>query len=263
MKIKQIRELLAFPRVEENMENKLTETEIVERMNCETSFLRSLDERGLIHSPEQSPMGPIHPQSNLDLITLAKIRLEKLRYLELDQTTCLDMVRSDVIRDVVKGHHDDGGRIRELSWREPLREDWMYLKNPNAVCSLAEAMLSLVSEDVKRIDLGDIIKAKKLLNMGLLPLFVFRDDSMHVRTTVSFDLEESEPFTSGLYRVHPSIPYFEAIFNRLSVSYEPPNRVPKFLSITQIDIGGLGTGLIEMAHIEAEGGMQTVNLGAA
>ena len=258
MKLKQTRAPQAFRRAEEPMEKTITESEIVERMNCEVAFLRRLDDRGLIHTPTESPSGPLHPQANLDLITLAKIRLEKLRYLELDQTTCLDMVRSDVIRDVIKGHHQEGGQVKSLTWRDPVSQDWMYLQNSNSMCSLAEAMLSIVSEDIKRIDLVDIIKAKKLLNKGLSPLFVFRDDSMHVRTTVSFDLNELEPFTSGLYKINPAIPYFEKIWNRLGVPYSSPSRVPKLLSITQTDIG-----LIEMAHLDDDGEIDSINLGAA
>lgn len=235
-----------------------TEKEIAEITGSDPEFLDRLNDRGLIHSPITSGNDRLHPEENLRLITLAKIRLEKMKHLDIDQVTALDMVRSDVVRDVLDNQHTEGGQIRPLSWRDPLLQNWKFLENENAKTSLAEAMLCLVSKNIRRIDIVDIIKAKKLLFLGFCPLFVYREDSLHIRTTVSFNIADYDPITSGIYHVDPAMRYFDMVSKRLKVSHPIPNQVPSFLSITKTDIG-----LIESAHVADGDSMVTLNLGAA
>lgn len=235
-----------------------TEKEIAEKTGSGIELINRLSDRGLIHSPIVIDSVRHHHEENLRLITLAKIRLEKMRHMDIDQVTALDMVRSDVIRDVLNNQHTEGTQGKTLSWREPLLQGWMFLQNENSKTSLAEAMLCLVSSDIKRIDLVDIIKAKKLLFMGFCPLFVYRDDSLHVRTTVSFNSSEKEPSVSGIFTVQPAIRYFDAISERLGVAHPRPYQAPDFLSITKTDIG-----LIESAHVTDGDSLLTLNLGAA
>ena len=243
-------------RVEEKMT--VSEKEMARKTDTDVDFLRKLDERGLIHAPFKKGVEVHHLNSNFDLIVRCKQSLCDLEALELDLTTMLDIVRVHIIRDVLLWKHEEGGQLRKLTWRDPMLQDWMYLMNPNAKTSLAEAMIALVSEHIKRIDLVDVIKAKKLLMRGLAPIFVYRDDSMHVRTTVSFDIGDVEPSTSGMYKIHPALPYFKRISERLGVQHPFPSIVPKMLSITTTDIG-----LVESAHIEKGGRLQSINLGTA
>ena len=94
--------------------------------------------------------------------------------------------------------------------------------------------------------------------MGFCPLFVYREDSLHVRTTVCFDSSETEPSVSGIFTVQPAIRYFDAISERLGAAHPKPYQTPDFLSITKTDIG-----LIESAHVTDGDSLLTLNLGAA